>query len=92
MSETAKTSGTPSVLDAALGGVFRRVFEDDALEIADEMDAEDIEKWDSLMHVNLIVAVEKDFGVRFKNSEIARLASIGDLKKLLIKHRPELNG
>ena len=78
------------MLHSTLQDVFRRVFEDETLEINDEMDADDIEKWDSLMHVNLIVAIEKKFGVRFKNSEIARLQCIGDLKCLVTKHNPQL--
>ncbi len=78
------------MLDDDVQGIFRRVFEDPGLVITDDMSAADIEKWDSLAHINLIVEVEKTFGVRFKNAEIARLQCIGDLKKLIAKYRPEL--
>jgi acyl carrier protein len=78
------------MLQDDLQAVFRKVFEDPALVITDDMSAADIEKWDSLAHINLIVEVEKFFGARFKNAEIARLQCIGDLKKLVTKHRPEL--
>jgi acyl carrier protein len=54
------------------------------------MSAADIDGWDSLAHIDLIVAVEKTFAVKLRNAEIARLHCIGDLKKLLVKHRPEL--
>ena len=78
------------MLNAKLQEVFRRVFDDNGLTITDEMSAEDIDAWDSLNHIQLIVAVEKDFEVKFKNSEIARLANVGDLKALLAKRKPEL--
>jgi acyl carrier protein len=53
--------------------VFRQVFDDEQLELRDEMTAEDIQGWDSLMHINLIVAVEKRFRIKFATAEIARL-------------------
>jgi acyl carrier protein len=39
--------------------------------------------WDSLMHVTLIIAVERSFGVRFKSSEVANLQNVGDLVDLV---------
>lgn len=71
--------------------VFRSVFQDENLEINDSMDADDVEKWDSLSHINLILEVEKHFDVKFKNAEIARLRCVGDLKQLIKKKRPELS-
>ena len=53
--------------------VFRQVFDDPEIELRDEMTAEDIQGWDSLMHINLIVAVEKRFRIKFATAEIARL-------------------
>ncbi len=73
-----------------LQSVFRKVFNNPTLAISDDMSAADIDGWDSLAHIDLIVAVEKTFAVKFRNAEIARLHCIGDLKKLLVKHRPEL--
>jgi acyl carrier protein len=57
--------------------VFRDVFDDDAIALQDSMTADDIEGWDSLMHINLIIAVEKRFGVRFAAAEIAGLKTEG---------------
>ena len=68
--------------------VFRSVFGKPAMEISDEMSAADIPEWDSLMHIQLIVGIEKEFGIKFKNSEIAKLKSIGDLRALIVKHKP----
>ena len=57
--------------------VFRDVFGDEQLVLRDEMTAADIEGWDSLAHLNLIIATEKRFAVKFANAEISRLKSDG---------------
>ena len=51
----------------------------------DEMTADDEEAWDSLSHIGLIMETEKYFGIRIKNSEVARLANVGDLINLVEK-------
>ena len=71
-------------LNETLQSVFRENFDDDDLLISDEMDASDIEDWDSLSHITLIVATEEAFGVRFNSSEIESLNNIGEFKKLII--------
>ena len=53
--------------------VFREVFDDEHLELEDSMTAEHIQGWDSLMHINLIIAVEKRFRIKFATAEIAAL-------------------
>ncbi|MFQ5698559.1 MAG: acyl carrier protein [Myxococcota bacterium] len=53
--------------------VFRDVFDDDDLVLADEMNADSIERWDSLEHVNLIIATEREFAIRFATREISLL-------------------
>jgi acyl carrier protein len=63
--------------------VFRDVFNDEDLEISRETSAKDIPDWDSVMHVSLIVNVEKAFGVRFSSSEVARLQNAGELSDLI---------
>ena len=49
--------------------------------------ASDIEEWDSLSHVRLIVAIERKFGIRFNNSEIGSLMNVGDLVRLIDARR-----
>jgi len=66
-----------------LTDVFRDVFDDDAIEIVDETTADDVEAWDSLTHVNLIVAAEKTFAVKFTTKEVLRLANVGELITLI---------
>lgn len=63
--------------------VFREVFDEDDLTIARETTAADIEGWDSLMHVRLIIAIEKAFRVRFSSSEVAALHNVGELVDIL---------
>ncbi|MCI8378542.1 MAG: acyl carrier protein [Lachnospiraceae bacterium] len=65
--------------------VFREVFDDDTIEIAPEMTAADIEDWDSLAHVELIVAVEKAFQTKFTTQEIKGLKNVGDFMDLINK-------
>jgi acyl carrier protein len=57
--------------------VFRDVFGDDAIVLTDEMTAADVPGWDSLGHLNLIIALEKRFGIRFATAEISRLKEDG---------------
>jgi acyl carrier protein len=66
-----------------LGDIFRDVFNDEDLVISRETSAKDIEEWDSVMHVSLIVNVEKGFGVRFSSSEVAKLQNVGELADLI---------
>jgi acyl carrier protein len=68
---------------------FREVFEDPALLLNDGMTAEDVEGWDSLTHINLVVAIEKRLGVRFATSEISGLkedgANVGSMLELVAR-------
>lgn len=71
--------------------IARQVFQQPELVLEDATTAQDVERWDSLTHIQFIVEVEKTLGVKFRNAEIARLRCIGDLKKLAAKYRPELS-
>ncbi|MGE0709452.1 MAG: acyl carrier protein [Planctomycetota bacterium] len=59
--------------------MFRRVFEDDALVISQSTTADDVDDWDSVLHVTLVVNVEKEFGIKFTTREVASLGNVGDL-------------
>lgn len=63
--------------------VFRDVFDDDELTIGPGTTARDIEGWDSLMHVNLLLNVEKKFHIRFSSFEVASLGDLGQLINLI---------
>ena len=62
-----------------LNAVFCKVFDDKDIKISPEMTADNIDEWDSLSHVNLVVAIEKHFGVKFKSSEIIRWKNVGQM-------------
>ena len=63
--------------------VFREVFDDDSLVLSPEMSADDIDDWDSLSHIRLIVSHEKEFGVKFKTTEIGDIRNVGGFIDLL---------
>jgi acyl carrier protein len=65
--------------------VFQTVFGDDNLTIFPEMTANDVEEWDSMMHINLIVACEREFRIKFAISEIADLPNVGALEALIAR-------
>jgi acyl carrier protein len=69
--------------DERLTEIFRDVFEDDDIELHDEMTAADVDGWDSIAHINLIVAIEEGFGVRFSDRELGSLADVGSLRRTL---------
>jgi acyl carrier protein len=73
-----------AILDG-VRGVMADVFDIDVDETAvtPETTANDIEEWDSLSHIRLIVAVERKFKVKFTNSEIESLKRVGDLVALV---------
>jgi acyl carrier protein len=55
----------------------------DDFDLQDETMAPEVPGWDSLNHVNIILAVEKNFDVKFKSYEVLRLKNVGDLQKLV---------
>ncbi|MBO5104726.1 MAG: acyl carrier protein [Ruminococcus sp.] len=59
--------------------VFRDVFDDDSIVITDKTTANDIDDWDSIEHINLIGAVESEFGMRFKMREVSGMKNVGEM-------------
>jgi acyl carrier protein len=68
-----------------LNHVFRDVFDDDTIEIFDAMTAADIDEWDSVTHITLVLAVEKEFGVRLNAAEVGKLDNVGAMIELLAR-------
>jgi acyl carrier protein len=66
-----------------LQDIMADVFDEDDLTVTRETSAEDVEDWDSLSHIRLMVAVEREFGVKFTNAEIEHLEKVGDLIDLI---------
>jgi acyl carrier protein len=74
---------TTNELHARLTDIFREVFEDDSLVLRDDMTADEVENWDSLTHIDLIVAVENEFKIRFTTGEVTGLKNVGELTALV---------
>ena len=70
-------------LRSQLTGIFQDVFGDSTLQLQDDMTAGEVEEWDSLTHINLIVAIEKSFRVKFTTGEVSQLRNVGDLIALI---------
>ena len=66
-----------------LNGIFQQVFDDETLAVTRATTAQDIEEWDSLSHINLVVAVELHFGIKFGLAEIRRLRNVGEMVDLI---------
>jgi len=66
-----------------LNTIFCEVFDDSDIRIQPEMTANDIDGWDSLSHVNLIVTIESRFNIRFTQKEILTFRNIGDLLRCI---------
>jgi acyl carrier protein len=67
--------------------IFQDVFDDDSLAILATTTADDIDGWDSLAHIRLIVSIEKAFSMRFSAAEISTLQNVGDMANLILKKR-----
>jgi acyl carrier protein len=63
--------------------VFRDVFDDEYIELSDKTTSDDIEDWDSLEHVNLIVAIEKEFGMKFTMGEVTGMKNVGAMVDII---------
>jgi acyl carrier protein len=68
---------------ARLSGIFEDVFDDDSIKLSPELSAKDVDGWDSLTHIRLILTIEKAFKIKFSTSEIGKLENVGDLVKLI---------
>ena len=66
-----------------LTDIFRTLFNYPDLVLHDGLVAADVPGWDSFNHINLIISIEEEFGVKFTNDEVAKMQNVGDLKKIL---------
>ena len=66
-----------------LNEVFRDIFDDDEITVNPSTTAKDIEDWDSLEHIRLIAAVEREFGMRFKMGEVSTMKNVGEMASII---------
>ena len=74
---------TKSEMLKRIQNIFRDVFDDDNLEVTNKTNSEEIEEWDSLNHINLVVGIEKEFNIRFVLDELQPLKDVGEMLDLL---------
>ncbi|HIA71246.1 MAG TPA: acyl carrier protein [Phycisphaerales bacterium] len=69
-------------VDSVITQIARTLFRQPELELTDDLTAKDVQGWDSLNHVNFIIQIEEELGIRFRNDEIAQLVNVGELIRL----------
>ena len=74
---------TDEEIQTKLTQVFHQVLEDDKLVLTPDLTAEDVEGWDSMNHIFIVVEIEKQFGIKFQAAEMEELKNVGELSKLL---------
>lgn len=67
-----------------LNEVFRDVFDDESITVTDETTSDDIADWDSLEHINLIAAVELEFGVKFNMGQVVTMKNVGEMVTIIM--------
>jgi acyl carrier protein len=72
-----------SQIYARLQEIFEDVFDEDSIKVTPELSAKDVDGWDSLTHIRLILTIEKAFKVKFSTSEIGKLENVNDLVTLI---------
>lgn len=78
---------TEEQLYVVLNEVFRDVFKDESIEICASTTAEDIEKWDSLEHINLVIAIEKKLNIEFTREEVNTMerGNVGKMAEIILE-------
>ena len=79
-----QTSSKSEIMET-LTPIFREVFDNPSLVLRDDMTAADVENWDSLNHIDLIVAIERKLKVKFTTREVTSLKNVGELAALTQK-------
>ena len=67
--------------------IFRDVLDDDTLVVNSDTKASDVDGWDSLAHIRLIVSIEKTLAMRFSAQEVSALKNVGDLVALILRKK-----
>ena len=74
------------MIEQKLNGVFRDVFQNKTLQITREMNANDVDNWTSITHVEMLAKVESAFGIRFSLKEVRKFKNVGDMMDAIENH------
>ena len=66
-----------------LTAIFHDLFDDDTLVLTPSLTAAGVPEWDSFNHINLIVAIESLFGIKFQTAELESMHTVGHLADLI---------
>lgn len=75
---------TRETLYERLNAVFQDVFDDEDITVNDATTSADIDDWDSLEHINLVSAVEKEFGVKFTMGQVVTMKNVGEMADIIL--------
>ena len=78
---------THSEITERLQIIFRNVFSTPDIQVTDDLNAEKVDRWDSLTHLTMIAEVENEFGVKFKLKELISMKNVGDMIRLIIEKK-----
>jgi len=65
--------------------IFRSNFDDDSIQLSDETSSGDIKEWDSLEQVNLVVAIQEAFKIRFNIEEVNQMSNVGEMVDFILE-------
>jgi acyl carrier protein len=68
---------------ARLNKIFKEIFDEDSIAVTPELSAANVDGWDSLTHIRLILTIERAFMIKFSTSEIGKLRNVGDLVAII---------
>jgi acyl carrier protein len=74
-----------TVITENLQRIFRETFNDDSIKIFEQMTATDLSEWDSINHISLVLAIEKEYDIRLNASEVGSLENVGAMIDLLME-------
>ena len=76
---------TREMLFDGVQDIFRDIFDEEDMVIEDKTRSDDVEEWDSLNHINLVSAIEKEFEIRFALRELMALKDVGSMIDLMVE-------
>ncbi len=70
-----------------LDEIFQDVFDNKEIHVTESTTAKDIEDWDSLEHINLVVAIENHFGIKFNMNQVTSMKNVGEMVEVILEQK-----